>query len=96
MADDAIRVDAFTVGARKFVLKEPISLEIHKEGPLWCYEYPPLRMTVSSFNKDAAMKQFSQEFQSLWEEYGSAPDDTLGAEGLDLKRKLIDLVDRVE
>jgi len=91
-----VRFRTITTGSKKYVLKKPISVEFNYLESQWSYEYPPLGIIACATKRGEALAQFHEEFDFLWNEYAQESDDKLTPDAQDIKRRMSDLVEKVE
>ena len=81
---------------RRFILREPIDLDVRREAGRCVIEYAPLRLSVGEPSEEQAFAAFADMFEVLWEQYAEAPDRTLTKDARDLKAALRSAVCEVE
>ena len=83
-------------GDRCFVLSEPIYIDQRYEGGAWICRFEPLGILAYGSSFEEAYGAFQMEFACCWDEIACEDDTHLTEDAKELKRKLCDLVTKVE
>lgn len=81
---------------RKFILSHEIACDVRKEGSIVVTEYEPLNIRAYSFSRQEAIKDFSEEFSFIWDNYAKEDDKNLTPDAISLKKILLSLVKKIE
>jgi hypothetical protein len=79
-------------GKRRLVLRHEIACGVSREDDLYIVEYEPLGIRAYAESREAAIRDFNEEFILLWDEYAATLDEALTSDAIDLKRRLVELV----
>lgn len=81
---------------RCFHLKESITVQVDFVSEYWIYEYPDLGISCYSMKRKRAEEMFQEDFSACWDYISNTPDEDLTQDAVELKRKILSLVDRIE
>jgi len=90
------RTDHLTWGNRLFRLAHEIACSVAVEDHLIVVQYEPLGIRAYAPTREAAIRDFAEEFAFLWDDYAHARDEELTRRAVGLKRHLRELVREVE
>lgn len=88
--------------SRRFYLRESIQVVVEclpvkgGECAWWIYEYSDLDICGCSMIKERAEKLFREEFSACWDYIANEEDKNLTGDAVEMKRRILYLVDRVE
>ena len=77
---------------RRLELRFPIICKPFRDGSLYVIEYAPLGIHSYAETVEDVVRDFTEEFFLIWEDYGLAPDEELAPSGLRLKARLKEIV----
>lgn len=81
---------------RVFQLRQPIDLTVREQRGLVLIEYEPLGIIAWGDDELDALSAFADEFEMIWDVYGTSDDSELGPSARRLKKKINAMVARVE
>ena len=79
-----------------FRLAHPIACVIERQDDLFFSENTNLGIIAYGETREDVIREFSEEFAVLWDVIAQEEDNLLTQDALSLKRKLIELVKKVE
>lgn len=77
---------------RRFLLHEKLDYPVMLEDGLWVVECQLLGIRAYAASYDQALREFSEEFAFLWDEYAQVDDSTLTADAVALKQRMLAIV----
>jgi len=89
------RTDRVAWRGRAFLLTHEIACSVTIEDHLVVIQYEPLGIRAYASTRDAAVRDFAEEFAFLWDDYAVARDEELTRRAAELKRRLRELVREV-
>lgn len=81
---------------REFHLRKPLSVKETFENRLWTHECDELGILAYGHTEDESKRAFAMEFASCWDHIATEADNNLTTDAKDLKRQILDFVQRVE
>jgi hypothetical protein len=88
--------DEIIHGNRSFVLHKPIQIRIDCQDGIWIHEYEPLGILSYAPSRAESLDAFRMDFAACWDLVAQESDEKLTADARELKRKLLNLVKKVE
>ena len=90
-------ISDFKVGEKRIKFKTPLLLEpsVVPGVEVMCVFYKDLDLSACETSLLECDEIIREELEVLWEEYALAPDDELTEGGINLKRKLIGMVEKI-
>lgn len=79
---------------RVFHLRKPIDLTVREDGGRVLIGYPPLGIEAWGNDETDALAAFADEFEVLWDLYGTAKESNLTPGARKLKKAILSLVER--
>ena len=89
-------IDRVAFGNWVYHLRSPIQVSVYEEDGLWCHEFAPLETRAHGRTREESAEAFSEHFSSIWHWIANSADESLGAEAVDLKRRVKELVKSVK
>jgi hypothetical protein len=83
-------------GVELFHLRQPVDLEIRSKRGHSLVAYPALDIVGYGDDELAALESFADQFGSTWHSIALAADAELTRDARQIKKRMLNLVDRVE
>jgi len=83
-------------GTELFHLRQPVDLEIRSERGHSLAAYPALDIVGYGDDELTALESFADQFGSTWHSIALAADAELTRDARQIKKRMLNLVDRVE
>lgn len=90
-----LTLNKITWDNRTFELSESLSAKLDIEDGLWTLANDDLGILVFEDTTEAVFRSFQEEFAFLWDEYAQEDEDMLTSDALELKNKMIKMVEKV-
>lgn len=74
-------------------LTNQIKCQVSQTDGYFVVQYEPLGIQAYAESREQAINEFKDEFLMLWEAYGQESDDNLTGDAIDLKSKILELVE---
>ena len=83
-------------GDRVFRLRRAIEIKVGFHEGLWVHEFEPLCLLAYAPTRSESLDALRQNFVAAWDEIAQEDDTNLTDDARDLKRRLLDVVERVD
>jgi hypothetical protein len=87
-----VSFEEIVVPGRRFILKQPLSPHVYRENSIWYCEAQSLGILAFGHSSEEAVHSFLQDFSVVWDAIALAPDDSLTADAIDVKRAFRQIV----
>lgn len=90
------RADTIIWGNEMFMLRNEIACSFKIENDYYVIEYGPLNLFVYGKTREEAIEGFREEIAMLWHAYAMENDDNLTRDAIELKQKILKLIEGVQ
>ena len=78
---------------RRFRFRHDVQVSESREGTVLLLECPEMDIIAYGESKKEAWDNFGENVKVCWDSYAQAPDVELSSDAVDLKRRILELVD---